>query len=484
MIRRTRSSSFDKSVFLLLDESCHVPLVQYRFPQQAGQRLTTVIYSQIVGYNPIMLWPDTTRTDNDMLIIGDCVVSELAQTHNTPLYIFDEVTIRNAARAFKQGMGAYNGSASVYYAGKAFLNSALIRLLTEEKLHLDVVSLNELAIARYAGFDMSRCHLHGNGTPVRELEVAVRWGIGRIVIDNFDQLYALIHITQTLEMQQTVLLRIAPDVTAGGHAKIQTGKATSKFGFNIADGSALKAIELANSAETLDFIGLHAHTGSQIRDFGALRKTIVRLFALAHAAREQIGWEMRELSPGGGLAVATHPNETSGDIAAYCAVICETVERAAEKINFPLPHISIEPGRALIARAGVAVYRVTGYKRLTNAPDFLHVNGGLGDNVRPSMYGATYTAVNVGQMNKSADTPYTIAGRYCESGDILIPTVILPDTKTGDLLAVPVSGAYTLSMASNYNGIGRPAVLFVRDGEARIVQRRETWQDIVRRDVG
>lgn len=245
----------------------------------------------------------------------------------------------------------------------------------------------------------------------------------------------------------------------------------------------MQAIKLAHSAETLDFIGLHAHTGSQIRDFGALRKTIVRLFALAHAAREQASWEMRELSPGGGLAVATHAGESSGDIAEYCAVICETVEKAAEKIDFPLPHVSIEPGRALVARAGIAIYRVTGRKPLANAPDFLHINGGMGDNVRPSMYGANYTAINLSRARESADQAYTIAGRYCESGDILIPIVTLPDTKTGDLLAVPVSGAYTLSMASNYNGIGRPAVLFVRDGEARLVQRRETWQDIVRRDV-
>lgn len=429
-----------------------------------------------------MIWPDTTSTTDDTLTIGNCAVSELAQSFGTPLYVFDELTIRNAARTFKTGMANYAGGASVYYAGKAWLNTTLLRLLKDEDLNLDVVSLNELAIAQYAGFDVSRCHLHGNGTPVRELEVAVRWGIGRIIIDNFDQLVALINITQSLNLQQSVLLRIAPDVAAGGHAKIQTGKATSKFGFNIADGSAMQAIALANSAETLDFIGLHAHTGSQIRDFGALRKTIVRLFALAHAAREQIGWEMRELSPGGGLAVATHPNETSGDIAAYCNVISKTVSLAAKKINFPLPHISIEPGRAIIARAGVAVYRVTGCKRLPNAPDFLHINGGLGDNVRPSMYGASYTARNVNHPNALADTDYCIAGRYCESGDILIPTVTLPDTKSGDLLAVPVSGAYTLSMASNYNGIGRPAAVLVSEGEARIIQRRETWQDIVRRD--
>ncbi len=431
----------------------------------------------------MMIWPDTVSTTDDTLSIAGCAVIELARTYGTPLYIFDEQTIRNAARAFRAGMAQYAGGTSVFYAGKALLNSAVVQLMAEEEINLDVVSLNELAIARYAGFDVSHCHLHGNGTPVRELEVAVRWGIGRIIIDNFDQLHALINITQTLNLQQTVLLRIAPDVAAGGHAKIQTGKATSKFGFNIADGSALRAIEVANSAETLDFIGLHAHTGSQIRDFGALRKTIVRLFALAHAAREQHGWEMRELSPGGGLAVATHPDESSGDIAAYCAAISETVTRAAEKIGFPLPHVSIEPGRALVARAGVAVYRVTGNKRLTNAPDFLHINGGLGDNVRPSMYGARYTACNVNHPNAPAESTYSIAGRYCESGDILIPTLTLPDTKTGNLLAVPVSGAYTLSMASNYNGIGRPAVLFVRDGDARVVQRRETWQDIVRRDV-
>lgn len=429
-----------------------------------------------------MLWPDTTVKTPARLTIGGCDVNSLAAQYGTPLYIFDETTIRNSSRAFKREMARYAGGATVYYAAKAFLNGALVRLLRDERLHLDVVSLNELAMAQHAGFDVANCHLHGNGTPFEELESAVRWGIGRIVIDNFDQLAAVIAITKKFDLQQTVLLRVAPDVAAGGHAKIQTGKATSKFGFNIDDGSALKAIELAHAAPTLDFVGLHAHTGSQIRDFGALHKTIVRLFAVAHDAREQFGWQMREISPGGGLAVATAPDETSGDIVAYCAAVRRVVTLAAKQVGLPLPHVSIEPGRAIIARAGVAVYTVTGQKRLDDAPDFLHIDGGLGDNVRPSMYDARYTALNASRPAARATTDYAIAGRYCESGDVLIPRVTLPDTKTGDLLAVPVSGAYTLSMASNYNGIGRPAVVFVHNGTAKLVQRRETWQDIIMRD--
>ncbi|HFC12577.1 MAG TPA: diaminopimelate decarboxylase, partial [Anaerolineae bacterium] len=335
---------------------------------------------------------------------------------------------------------------------------------------------------QYAGVPAAQCHLHGNAKTVQELEAAVEAGIGRIIVDNADELATLIAICTRLQKQQKIMLRIAPGVAAGGNAKIQTGKKTSKFGFNIGDGSAMRAIETAFASPQLELLGLHAHTGSQIRSFAPLQATLRNLFAVAGEAQTRIGWQMREISPGGGLAVPINGTQKAFPIADYCAAIVETAQVEAARHGLPLPHLCIEPGRAVVARSVVAVYTVTGHKPQDEHPDFLHVDGGVGDNLRPAMYGANYAALSVLRPNQPHTTPYQLAGRYCESGDILIPKIDLPPSQQGDLIALPAAGAYTLSMASNYNGIGRPPLLLLHAGQARIIQRRETWQDIISRD--
>lgn len=429
------------------------------------------------------LWPNTAAVHDQRLQIGGCDLTGLARQYGTPLYLLDADTIRSTAARYAAALRrAYAGNSSIHYASKALLVSGLAQLMQRLGLGLDVVSAGELAIAKHAGIALDHVHLHGNATPPAELAEAVGLGIGRIVVDNLDQLAALAAITAGRASPQAIMLRIAPDIADGAHAAIRTGAAAAKFGLPLDDGAAASAVELALRSPGLRLVGLHAHIGSQLRNFQALRDTVARLLAFAAEQRAAHDWTMSEFSPGGGLAVAYMPDEQAGDIDAYAATIGAAVAAGCERHGLPLPRLVIEPGRSLIARAGVAVYSVTGRKSVPGGLDYLHIDGGMGDNARPSLYNAQYTAVLVGKPLDPPAKTVQIAGRYCESGDILIREVALPAAGPGDLLAVPVAGAYTLSMSSTYNGVPRPALLLLDDGLAHVLQRRETAADLVARD--
>ncbi|MCO5190186.1 MAG: diaminopimelate decarboxylase [Anaerolineae bacterium] len=422
------------------------------------------------------LWPDSAEIRDHRLVIAGCDIGRLAAQHGTPLTVFDEATIVNAIAAYKNGLGAYSAERSIHYAAKALLNTAIAQLMLREGIGIDVVSLNELALVRHAGVDPARVHFHGNATPSAELAQAMAWGVGCLIIDNLSQLTSVIALSHRLQQPQAVMLRVAPDVVAGGHAHIQTGHKASKFGMPPdAIGS---AIDQLNAAPGLQLIGLHAHIGSQIRDSEPLAAMVDCLLDIAHSEHDRVGWQIQELCVGGGLAVPTSATEQPVSIAAYCDRLVSKVAEACAQRRLTLPRLSIEPGRSLVARAGVAVYTVTGSKPRADAPDFLHVDGGMGDNIRPSLYNTSYEALRVDSADVPAVSNYAVAGRYCESADVLIKSVALPPTRPGDLLAVPAAGAYTLSMASNYNGIGRPAVLLLRNGVAHLIQRRETAIDL------
>lgn len=424
------------------------------------------------------LWPDTCRLTPDGIAVGGCDLAALADQFGTPLYVLDEATLVNQATAYRDGFRRYPGEVAVYYAGKALLNLAVAQLVARLGLGLDVVSLGELTIAQRAGFDLARVHLHGNGTPPAELAAAVDLGIGRLIIDNADQLAAVRTIVGRAERRQTVLLRVAPDVIAGGHVHIQTGSAESKFGFN--DPTAAAAEALGDPG--LELLGLHMHIGSQVRDFAALQLAIARLVATAARLRGALGWTAAELCVGGGLAVPTDGSQPPAAVADYCTAVIEGICATCAAENFPLPRLSVEPGRSLAARAGVAVYTVTGRKPLADGSAYVHIDGGMGDNPRPILYGAGYEAALLRDPLGAAEGVWRISGRYCESGDMLIPRIALPTVRVGDRLAVPAAGAYTLSMAGNYNGVGRPAVVLARNGAAHLIQRRETADDLLARD--
>jgi diaminopimelate decarboxylase len=442
------------------------------------------------------IWPDTASVDaRGRLIIGGCDAVELARTYGTPLYLLDEATFRANCRAYRAALAHhYPAVSSAHYASKALLNSALVRLVAEERLGLDVVSGGELYVALRAGFPTNRIHLHGNAKPRAELEQALAAGIGKIVVDTLDELDLLARLTESRSEPQAIMLRLSPNIAADTHAHIQTGSAVSKFGLPLdaLDAAATRIL----AAPGLRLAGLHTHLGSQILDYAPIAQAISVLLDCAARLRDEHRLAVAEISPGGGLGAPYTADQRAPDIGAYVGAIAQAMRAGCAERGFPLLRLVIEPGRSIIARAGVALYEIVATKplpedrdashpasRITHIPTrYLHVDGGMADNIRPALYGARYTALLANRAAEPAAELVHIAGRYCESGDVLIRDIQLPRAELGEILALATAGAYTLSMASNYNLALRPALLLVGAGKARIIQRRETYADLAARD--
>ncbi|MFN3374325.1 MAG: diaminopimelate decarboxylase, partial [Chloroflexus sp.] len=407
------------------------------------------------------VWPETAAVTGGRLFVGGCDTVVLAEQFGTPLYLLDEATLRGAMRAYRQAFAAaYPGPVGVHYAGKALLNTALAQIVVQEGLGLDVVSATELLVARRAGVPMAHVHLHGNAKSDAELERAVAWQVGAIVVDTLDELARLGALTAHLAEPQGVLLRIAPEIEADTHAHIATGGAAAKFGLPLAVLDV--AVERVLNASGLRWLGLHAHIGSQLFALDQVVATVEVLVAQAARLRDRLGVTPVELSPGGGLGVPYTADQPPIDIPRYAEVVSAAMQAACTRHNLPLPRLTVEPGRSIVARAGVALYRVIGRK----GRRWLHIDGGMGDNIRPALYGARYSAVLANRTGEPDSEPVAVGGRYCESGDVLLPEIALPPAQPGDLLAVATAGAYTLSMASTYNLVPRPALVLVGDGRA------------------
>jgi len=431
------------------------------------------------------LWPITAHlSEDDSLCIGDLVVAELARAYGTPLYIIDEATLRDRCRVYRRGLGAvYGGEGQVAYASKAYLCTAIAQIVMDEGLNLDVVSGGELFVALRAGFPPERIHFHGNNKSTQELIEALDAGVGRIVVDNFAELALLDELTCAREESAAIWLRLAPGVQAHTHSHIQTGQEDTKFGFSIQSGDAEKALALAMRAAGLKLTGLHAHIGSQIYEPESLAEAAARLVRFAAEMHEQHGFDLHELSPGGGWGVPMTEADAPAPVERYLEAVCAAVTAACAQHHLSLPHLIVEPGRSLVAQAGVAVYSVGTRKEIPGVRTYVALDGGMADNIRPALYGAKYAARRVqGGLGRTMER-VTLAGRYCESGDILIRDIDLPHLDRGDLLAIPMAGAFTLAMASNYNLALRPAVILVGNGHSRVIQRRETYEDLVRRDA-
>jgi diaminopimelate decarboxylase len=447
------------------------------------------------------LWPRGARLDEDeRLWLGDCSAAMLAATYGTPLYVFDEAMLRGQARAYLAALKHhYPGSAQAAYAAKAYLCTALAQLWNEEGLDLDVVSGGELHVALAAGFPAERIHFHGNNKSPEELAEALAAGIGRIVVDNFHELELLSRLADATRNTQyaahpvRIWLRLAPGIQAHTHAHIQTGHLDTKFGFTIATGDAERAVVQAMHTPGLALVGLHSHIGSQIYEAEDLAGAAARLIEFAAQMRGRYGFELRELSPGGGWGVPMVETDPAAEIEPYIATLSAAVAATCRQAGIALPHLILEPGRSLVAPAAVALYTVGARKEIPGVRTYVSVDGGMADNIRPALYGAQYTALRIANRKSqianhlSDHSPpmerVTIAGKFCESGDILIRDIELPRLQAGDLLAIPMAGAYTLSMASNYNLARRPAVVLVNQGRARLIQRRETYADLVDRDL-
>ena len=423
------------------------------------------------------LLPDTaTATGEGHLALDGVDLVELAAEYGTPLYVYDEATIRNRATAFREGLRtAYPGESLVCYAGKAYCAPWLLQVIDEERLGLDVVSGGELYTAQRSGFPPERIVFHGNNKAEHELSMALEAGVGRVVVDNLEEIERLSRLASEKRLTQRVLLRVAPGVEAHTHEHIRTGVLDTKFGLSIQTGAAAEAVRRIRSSRGLDLIGLHAHIGSQIFELEPYQLTVQRTFAFA-AANEM---DLKELSPGGGFGVRYTPTDETLTPTQATRAVAEAVCQAAAQAEAKLPSLSVEPGRSIVGHAGVALYRVGSVKEIAGVRTYVAVDGGMADNIRPTAYGALYTPLLANRVNDTANVRVAIAGRYCESGDVLVKDAALPMPRVGDVVAVPASGAYHLSMASNYNLVPRPAVVVIAKGKPRLVRRRETYDDLL-----
>ncbi|WP_328460739.1 diaminopimelate decarboxylase [Streptomyces sp. NBC_00448] len=438
------------------------------------------------------VWPASTRLsatsgegtgdegsgDRDITVGGVSLV-EAADRFGTPLYVLDEAEVRDRCRAYRAAFP----DADILYAAKAFLCRAVARWVTEEGLGLDVCSAGELGLAFAAGVPAERIVLHGNAKSPEDLHTAVRLGVGLIVLDGMSEIARLAAIVPPTDRQQ-VMVRVAPGVQAGGHPAVRTGTDDQKFGLSITDGSAQHAVERIVGRPRLELVGLHCHIGSQIPAAGPYVAAVRRMVGLMARIHRRHGLELGRLDIGGGHAIAYRPGEQPLDPRALADRVRTELAAGCARAGLPVPRLTLEPGRAIVGPAGVAVYRVLSVKR-TPGRTFVAVDGGMGDNPRPALYGVRYAPRLVGRRATAAPAPATVVGRHCEAGDILADRVPLPgDVRPGDLVAVPAAGAYHLSMASDYNLVGRPPVIAVRDGAARVLVRRESLADMSLRDVG
>jgi len=432
------------------------------------------------------LWSTTaTKNDAGALEIGGVDLRDLVAEHGSPAYVLDEADFRARASAFREAFERYD----VYYAGKAFLCTTVARWADEEGLCLDVCSGGELAVALKAGLDPARIGFHGNNKTVEELRRAVAAGVGRIVVDSSWEIERLDAVTRELDRTATVMVRVTAGVEAHTHEYIATAHEDQKFGFSISNGAAFEAVERVLAAENLHLAGLHSHIGSQIFDTSGFEVAARRVLALHARISTELGVQMPELDLGGGFGIAYTTQDDPADPSQLATEITTIVEHECAGFDVPVPQLSIEPGRAIVGPAMCTVYEVGTVKRVAldagAVRTYVSVDGGMSDNIRTALYDADYSCTLASRHSEAPAVVGRVVGKHCEAGDILVKDEFVPgDVAPGDLLAVPGTGAYCRSMASNYNHVLRPPVVAVAGGAAKVAVRRETEDDLLRTDVG
>ena len=431
------------------------------------------------------LWSSTAAKVDGVLEVGGVRLTDLVAEHGSPAYVLDEADFRSRAAAFRDAFGDFD----VFYAGKAFLCTTVARWIHEEGLHLDVCTGGELAVAERAGFPMEKVGFHGNNKSVAELERAVRLGVGRIIVDSFHEIERLGAVTAGAGREVGVMVRVTAGVEAHTHEYIATAHEDQKFGFSITAGDALEAVRRVHEAPGLRLLGLHSHIGSQIFDTSGFEVAARRVLALHAKVATVLGVEMPEMDLGGGFGIAYTTQDDPADPADLAAGMREIVEHECRALGIARPALSIEPGRAIVGPSMCTVYSVGTVKqvRLDGGArrTYVSVDGGMSDNVRTALYDADYSCTVANRASDAAPVLARVVGKHCEAGDIVVKDEFLPgDVVPGDLVAVPATGAYCRSLASNYNHVLRPPVIAVRDGVARVVVRRETEDDLLATDVG
>ena len=426
---------------------------------------------------------DGMTVENGELNISGVGVSELKSQYGTPLYVYDENMLVNQCRTFINNFKSSRFNTEVLYASKAFSCLEVLRIASREGLGVDVVSLGEIHTAYKAGYDMKRAYFHGNNKTREELQYALEVGVGTIVIDN-DYEYEMINeIVRESGDTVDVLLRINTGIDAHTHEYIKTAKDDSKFGYSVYDETIYDLIADINNQSNLNFIGFHSHIGSQIFEKTSFFEAVKVVMEFTKKVQERLGLTISVLNLGGGFGVYYTEEDRPFELAEFLREYIEVVERESDNFGLDLTKVVIEPGRSLTCNAGSTLYSVGGVKKTFAGREYVFVDGGMADNPRYALYKAKYEAMLANKMNQEADTTYTVAGKCCESGDMLVMDAKLPKAEQGDLLLVSSTGAYNYSMSSNYNRLPKLPVVFVKDGTSRLVVKGETLEDLIRQDI-
>lgn len=422
--------------------------------------------------------------ENGHLAIGGIDTIELARQYGTPLYVMDEQVIRNNLRRFHESMQKYyNGKGLVCYASKAFSCLEMCRIVASEGDGLDVVSSGELYTALKAGFPMEKVGFHGNNKTDEELSFAVENGVGHIIVDNLSELHRLERIASEKNAEPHIMFRIKPGIDAHTHDFVKTGQIDSKFGFALETGEAFEAVKEAISCKNIKLVGLHCHIGSQIFDIAPFEEAARVMLGLIAEIKNKLGFEVQGLNLGGGFGIKYLNEHDPVPFETYIERVSQVVKEECIKLNIAQPFIYIEPGRSIAAPAGVTLYTVGARKEIPNIRTYVSIDGGMCDNPRYALYKSEYEAIVANKAGEERSERVTIAGKCCESGDLIGENMPLQHAESGDIIAVCATGAYNYSMSSNYNRISKPAVVFVNNGESRIAVKRETLDDIIRNDV-
>lgn len=425
----------------------------------------------------------TTEVRDNVLYIGGVSSVDLVKQYGTPLYVIDEALVREKCRRYYMGFKILERENRVAYAGKAFLTLAMCQLIAEEGLCLDVVSGGELYTAIKANFPLNRVYFHGNNKTLEEIEMGVKHGVGKFVVDNFYEIEKINEIAQSYNKIQKILLRITPGIEAHTHDYIKTGQIDSKFGFTILNHNTLDAVKRAIELPNIELVGLHCHIGSQIFDIKPYEDAVDIMMSLIANIKDELGYEIKELDLGGGFGIHYREGDKPRTIEEFCTSIRERAEKTSEDLGLKLPGLTIEPGRSIIGKAGTTLYTVGSIKEIPEVRKYVAVDGGMTDNIRPALYKAEYECVIANRVEDDSRETVTISGKCCESGDILLNDVQIPKAQSGDILAVLSTGAYGYSMSSNYNKIPKAAVVFVKNGQSKLISRRQTYEEVISNEL-
>lgn len=425
----------------------------------------------------------TMKVEDNQLAIGGVFAKDLVKEYGSPLYVFDEALIRKYCKDYRRYFKCEENNNRVAFAGKAFLTVQMCKLLKEENMSLDVVSGGELYTAYKAGFPLERVMFHGNNKTLDEIELGVKLGVGNFVVDNYYEMEALNGAAKECNKVQNIYLRITPGIEAHTHDYIKTGQIDSKFGFAPVGTVIEDAIKKAISLKNINLAGIHCHIGSQIFELEPYEDAVEIMLELVRKTKENLGYLIKEVDFGGGFGIYYTEEDKPKTTEEYCSVIINKVEEVCARTGQERPNLTIEPGRSIVANAGLTLYTVGSIKEIPGVRKYVSVDGGMTDNIRPALYNAKYECIVANRIEDAADETVAISGKCCESGDILLENIKLPSVESGDILAIMTTGAYGYSMSSNYNKIPKPAVVMVKDNSARLICRRESYEDLLKNDI-